>query len=174
MDGARLWNASIATGIPLRDYAAPMDSVSLCFSKGLGAPLGSILVADAVTIQRAHRLRKMLGGSMRQTGIVAAAALYAMDHHVGRLREDHDKAQVLGKAVQSAPGLELVHPDDTNNVIIGVQAASDSPEALVADLRQQDDWATVWDARSIRMVTHLDVSAAQIETVAQRLQSIRA
>jgi len=173
MDGARLWNASVASGVSLRDYAAPTDSVSLCFSKGLGAPLGSILVADAATIHKAHRFRKMYGGGMRQAGIVAAAALYALDHHVERLREDHQKAQVLGEAARAAARLQLVHPVDTNIVIIGLTGAEDSAAALVEDLRRHDVRALVWEERSVRMVTHMDVSNEEIDQVAQILRDIR-
>ena len=173
MDGARLWNASVASSISLQDYAAPVDSVSLCFSKGLGAPLGSILVSDSATIKRAHRFRKMLGGGMRQVGIVAAAALYAIDNHIDRLHEDHQKAQVLGEAACDTPGLQLLHPVDTNIVIVGVQSADDSPEALVRDLREHDVWASVWETRSIRMVTHLDVSMDEVNRAAQVLREIR-
>jgi threonine aldolase len=173
MDGARLWNASVASGVPLRDYAATADSVSLCFSKGLGAPLGSILVSDAATISRAHRLRKMWGGGMRQVGIVAAAGLHALDHHVERLADDHRRAQRLGQAVQSAPGLELRHPVETNIVIVGVTGDGDSAEALVRDLRTHDVWAVVWEPRAIRLVTHLDIDDEQIETVVSLLQKIR-
>lgn len=174
MDGARLWNASVASGISLRDYAAPMDSISLCFSKGLGAPLGSILVSDARTIKKAHRFRKMFGGGMRQAGLVAGAALYALDNHVDRLQEDHRNARILGEAASAAPGLELLHPVDTNIVIIGVQSVSDSPEALVTDLHKHGVQAIVWEERSIRMVTHLDVTTEQVESAGQLLQRIRA
>jgi threonine aldolase len=173
LDGARLWNASVASGVPVRDYAATADSVSLCFSKGLGAPLGSILVSDASTIDRAHRLRKMWGGGMRQVGLVAAAGLYALDHHVERLAEDHRRARRLGQAAESAAGLELVHPVDTNIVIVGVIGPTDSAEALVRDLRAHDVWATIWGERSVRLVTHLDVDDAQTETVAALLQKLR-
>ena len=174
LDGARLWNASVSSGVALRDYAATADSVSLCFSKGLGAPVGSILVSDKETIRRAHRLRKMFGGGMRQSGILAAAAIYALDNNVERLQEDHRKAMVLAEAVQQANGFALAYPVETNIVMASVLASEDTPAAIVADLRAQDIWATVWDARTIRLATHLDVSSEQIQSVADILRNLRA
>ena len=104
LDGARLWNASVATGIPERDYAAPFDTISVCFSKGLGAPVGSALAGSRAFIERARRFRKMFGGGMRQVGIIAAGALFALRHHRARLAEDHANAKALaaGPARQSA------------------------------------------------------------------------
>lgn len=173
LDGARLWNASVASGVALRDYAATADSVSLCYSKGLGAPIGSILVSDKATIQRARRFRKMFGGGMRQSGILAAAALYALDNNIDRLAEDHRKASVLADAVQEAEGLALAYPVETNIVIVTVAGAQDTPAAVVRDLKRQDVWAVVWDARSIRLVTHMDVSLEQIQSVADTLRKLR-
>jgi threonine aldolase len=107
LDGARLWNASIATGIAERDYAAHFDSVSVCFSKGLGAPVGSALCGSREFIQRARRFRKMFGGGMRQAGIIAAGALHALEHHRARLAEDHTNARTLADGLSLLPGIEL-------------------------------------------------------------------
>src|SRR5439155_11129202 len=107
LDGARLWNAAVASGISLKEWANPFDSVSVCFSKGLGAPVGSALAGTRDFVVRARRIRKLFGGGMRQAGVIAAAALYALDHHVERLAEDHRNARLPAKAVVDTPGLKL-------------------------------------------------------------------
>src|SRR5690606_24557537 len=117
LDGARLFNASVATQTSIADLCAPFDSVSICFSKGLGAPIGSVLVGSANFIQRAKRWRKMLGGGMRQAGIMAAAMSYALDHHVARLTEDHVNAQRLAEGLSDIEGL-YVEPAQTNMVYV--------------------------------------------------------
>src|SRR5207302_3088847 len=106
-DGARLWNAVVTTGIPFATWAACFDSVSVCFSKGLGAPIGSALAGTREFIQRAKRIRNLFGGGMRQAGVAASAALYAVDHHINRMAEDHRNAQVLARAIMDTPGLRL-------------------------------------------------------------------
>ena len=116
LDGARLMNAVVASGRPAREWAQHFDTVSICFSKGLGAPVGSALVGSAEAIRRAHRLRKLFGGGMRQAGILAAAALYALEHHVDRLAEDHANAQIAGRGVRGHRGL-----------LAGVGAGRDQP-----------------------------------------------
>lgn len=119
LDGARLWHAHVATGLALDELAAPADTVSVCFSKGLGAPVGSVLVGDRPTIVRAHRFRKIFGGAMRQSGLLAGACLYALEHHLGRLAEDHARAAALAAGLDH-PSLKVGHPVDTNIVIIEV------------------------------------------------------
>lgn len=173
LDGARLWNASVASGVPLDDYAACAHTVSVCFSKGLGAPVGSALAGDGETIRRAHRLRKMLGGGMRQAGILAAAALYALDHNLRRLEEDHRKAQAIAQSVDKCSGLHLASPVETNIVIVEVVDPHDTPEALVEQLANLGVSAAVWTARTVRLVTHLDVSPADAEEVAGILLRLR-
>ena len=173
LDGARLWNASVASGIHLDDYAACAHTVSVCFSKGLGAPVGSALAGDGETIRRAHRLRKMLGGGMRQVGILAAGALYALDHNLERLEEDHRKAKVLGRAVESCSRLRLARPVETNIIIVEVVRADDTPAAVVEALAREGVLATVWDERCLRLVTHLDVSPADAERAGELLRRIR-
>src|SRR5207302_9806810 len=116
LDGARLWNAIVATGSPAREWASHFDTVSVCFSKGLGAPVGSALAGPREFIQRARRIRKLFGGGMRQAGVVAAGALYALEHHQTRLLEDHRNAQVLARAVADTPALRLDPPEVETNL----------------------------------------------------------
>ncbi|MDG2291302.1 MAG: GntG family PLP-dependent aldolase [Phycisphaerales bacterium] len=131
LDGARLWNASVATGETPKSIAAHFDTVSTCFSKGLGAPVGSIVAGDAATMARAHRFRKMLGGAMRQSGLLAAAALYAIDHHIDRLAEDHERARRLAEAIASCKGLSVdASSVETNIVYFDVDNAPEFVKAL--------------------------------------------
>lgn len=171
MDGARLANAFVKTGIPFAEYGALADSVSFCFSKGLGCPVGSILMSDAPAIARARVWRKRLGGGMRQAGILAAACLYALDHNVARLAEDHDKAARIGRIVESAKGFELAFPVETNIVIFGSTDASFSGDALAAALAKEGILALPF-GRLVRMVTHLDIlpeDMARLEKALPRL-----
>jgi len=133
LDGARLWNAHVATGLPMHRLARDADSVSVCFSKGLGAPVGSALAADAQTIARARRHRKMLGGGLRQAGVLAAGALHAMDHHVARLADDHANARALADLVADAPGFALDPPEVETNILYA-RVAPDRPRADQARL----------------------------------------
>lgn len=172
LDGARLWNAHVATGVSIADYAACADTVSMCFSKGLGAPVGSILVSRRDVIARARRLRKRLGGGMRQTGILAAAALHALDHHVARLSEDHANAKRLESFIVQVPGLSLDFTVETNIVVFRVDRKAWTVEALLAKLREKDVLAVPFGAGRVRMVTHLDVSAADVERAGEALLAI--
>ncbi len=163
LDGARLWNASVATGIPPMEYARYFDSISVCFSKGLGAPVGSALVGAEEMIQRARRFRKILGGGMRQAGIVAAGALYALDHHIDRLREDHDKARLFAERVAANPlaGIDLKYVQ-TNIVVIDISQTGKTTAELLDSLRAQNVYLTDANYTSLRAVTHLDVSTDQV------------
>jgi len=158
LDGARLFNAAVKLGVAARELARPFDTVSVCFSKGLGAPVGSALVGPREVIARARRWRKMLGGGLRQAGILAAAALHALDHHVERLADDHALAQRLAEALQGIPGLS-VEPPQTNMVF--VEARGERAAGLAAHLASRGVLAT--GARTLRFVTHLDVDAAGID-----------
>ena len=162
LDGARLWNAAVAAGVREADVARHFDSVSVCFSKGLGAPVGSALAGDAAFIERARRFRKMFGGGMRQAGIVAAGALYALEHHRGRLAEDHANARRLAEGLAGVAGL-AVEPDDveTNIVVVGTTAIA-APD-LVERLGAAGVLVLPRDAETIRAVTNLNVSAEDIE-----------
>jgi threonine aldolase len=144
----------------------------MCFSKGLGAPVGSIVGCDAATIARARKHRKRFGGGMRQAGILAAAALYALDHHIDRLEEDHANARRLGEAIASTEGLELVFPVETNIAVFQIDKRHGSIEAFLGRLKQHNILASMSGTSRLRMVTHLDVTADDIDYVAKTLRSL--
>jgi len=173
LDGARLFNATVASGISLSDWAQHFDTVSVCFSKGLGAPVGSSLCGPAELIRRARRHRKALGGGMRQAGIIAAGALYALEHHIDRLAEDHEKARVLAAAIRETPGLAL-DPDivETNIVIFKLAPELGSAAAFTAKLREQGVRMNAVGPQRIRAVTHLDVSLEQVRQAGEIIQSL--
>ncbi len=149
----------VASGVPAADYAGGFDTAWLDFTKGLGAPVGAVLVGSRELIDEAWRWKQMLGGALRQSGIVAAACLYALDHHVLRLAEDHENAQVLARGLAALPGVRLdLATVETNIVIFEV----DDAPGLVARVADRVD-VQAFDARSVRAVTHLDVSRAEIE-----------
>ena len=158
LDGARLFNAAVARGVPVSDITRHFDSVSVCLSKGLGTPLGSVLCGSAEFIARAHRVRKMLGGGMRQVGIVAAAAMHALDHHVERLADDHALARRLADGLMALPGITVTAPQ-TN--IVFAQVADGRGAALLEHLAMRGVLAT--GLIGLRFVTHLDVDAAGID-----------
>ncbi len=157
LDGARVFNAAVASGVPVGEIARPFDSISVCFSKGLGAPVGSALVGSKAFIARAHRIRKMLGGGMRQAGVLAAAALHALDHHVERLADDHAHARALAEGLQGLPGV-TVQPPQTN--IVFVELVPEKAAGVVERLRAAGVLCT--GLYRLRFVTHLDVSGADI------------
>lgn len=161
MDGARLWNASVASGVPIRTWAANADTVMMCFSKGLGAPVGSILCGAGDTIRAARRNRKRLGGGMRQVGVLAAACLYALDHHVERLAEDHRRARALASGLRGAPGISVPEPD-TNIVFVHLDHPSLEAGAVVEALAARDVRVLDFGPRRLRAITHLDVDDAGI------------
>lgn len=164
MDGARLWNASVASGIPPAEYAAPFDSVSVCLSKGLGCPVGSLIAGSREFIRRARRFRKMVGGGMRQAGILAAAGMYALDHHLGRLEEDHRKARKLAEGLARIRHLEI-HPGEVETNILFFDLSRSGREAseVAAACRAKGVLILPTARARIRCVTHLDVSFAQID-----------
>ena len=161
LDGARLFNAAVASGTPAREIARHFDSVSVCFSKGLGAPVGSALCGSRELIARAKRIRKMAGGAMRQAGMLAAAASYALDHHVKRLAQDHALARRLADGLAGIDGLQ-VEPPQTNIVFVDVVgAARERSAGLIPALEKHGVLAT--GLYRLRFVTHLDVDAAGID-----------
>jgi threonine aldolase len=172
LDGARLANAVIASGVPFREYAACADTVNMCFSKGLGAPVGSIVAGSAETIKKARKKRKAFGGGMRQAGILAAAAIYALDHHIDRLADDHKNARTLADAIRSVDGLDLVYAVETNIIIFKVDEKFDTVEGFLARLARHNVLAVSFGPTWVRMVTHLDASAADIAAVADVLRSL--
>lgn len=158
LDGARLWNAHVATGTPLADFAECAQTVMVSFSKGLGAPVGACLVGDAKPMERAWEVRKRFGGGMRQSGILAAAALHGLEAHLPRLHEDHARAQRLAARVAKAKGVSVVSPD-TNIVMIDLTAGQSSMSVLER-AKQAGVLVTPWNATRVRCVLHLDIDDA--------------
>ncbi|HSG28069.1 MAG TPA: beta-eliminating lyase-related protein, partial [Candidatus Krumholzibacterium sp.] len=165
LDGARLANAHVASGVPFERYGALADSINICFSKGLGAPVGSVLISDEETVTRARFWRKRLGGGMRQSGILAAACIYAIDNNMARLAEDHALAARIGAVVESTGSLRLLFPVDTNIVIFRVEDPAVDFDAFCSSLESEGIMALAFGDRSIRMVTHMDVTSADIDRV---------
>jgi len=166
LDGARLWNAHVASGVPLATYAALFDSVSVCFSKGLGAPVGSVIAGSADFIAEARMHRKKYGGAMRQVGILGAACLYALDHNLDRLAEDHENAALLGARLREVPGLEIPHPVESNIVIVEVAGRGLTAADVVPALAAQGVLAGAADHTRVRFVTHMDVTRDQVAAAA--------
>ena len=172
LDGARLFNALVATGRSPRDYGALFDSISICLSKGLGSPVGSLLLGERDFIQEARRVRKRWGGGWRQAGFLAAAGSYALDNHIERLAEDHAKAARLGACLAEQSYVARVAPVMTNIVIFNLHdAALDT--AFVASLEREGVKAHLLGQGKLRMVTHLDASMEQIDRVCEILTDVR-
>jgi len=167
LDGARLWNTHVATGTPLDQLAAPFDLVAVALSKGLGAPGGSLLAGAREVIDRAVRHRRMFGGAMRQTGIFAAAGLYALDHHLPRLREDHDNARLIGERLAQSPRVRLDLATVQTNIVV-FHLAPDGPDAATVAARANARGVLLFPfgARTLRAVTHMDVTRSQCEKAA--------
>lgn len=165
LDGARLMNAVAATTLPPASYAQHFETVSLCLSKGLGAPVGSLLISsDRQLIDRARRFRRMYGGAMRQAGVLAAAGIYALEHHVARLTEDHSHAKKLARLLQQIPSVQIAPQHvETNIVIFDVTDQRRTPAEIVAALKEQGVLINAIGGLSYRAVTHLNVSSKQID-----------
>jgi threonine aldolase len=170
MDGARLLNATVATGIPASEMAAGWDSAWIDFSKGLGAPIGGVLAGSAAFIDEVWRWKQRLGGSMRQAGIVAAACIYALDHHVDRLAEDHANARALARGLAQVNGIVVQEPE-TNLVFFKPDGAGVPGDKMVAELRKRGVSLAMMDGR-IRACTHLDVTATMIEDTIGHVREI--
>ncbi len=168
LDGARLWNASVASGEPEASLAAPFDTVSVCFSKGLGAPVGSALCGRPALIEEARRYRKMLGGGMRQAGILAAACLFALDHHRQRLADDHRAARDAAIILSSARGA-IVDTRSVETNIVNVGLAKRNAHAVVADAATRGVLVNATGPGTLRLVTHLDAPPARARLGAERL-----
>jgi threonine aldolase len=166
LDGARIMNASIAARIEPPRYGRIADSIQFCFSKGLGAPIGSMIVGDADFIRTARWERKRYGGGMRQVGILAAACLHALDHHVDRLAEDHANARALAEAVDGAGGISLAFAVETNIVVLDLRKTKIAAPAFLVTLKQRNVLAVPFGPGLVRMVTHLDVTAADVAAAA--------
>lgn len=162
LDGARLFHATVASGESADSIAAPFDSISVCLSKGLGAPVGSLLVGGAEFIEEGRRWRKMLGGGMRQSGILAAAGIYALDHHIERLEEDHEKARVLANGLQD---LEMFSLDPVQTNMVFVSLPKEQREDLIRFFEAKGIQIGGYVEGKLRIVTHLDVSFSDIDEV---------
>jgi threonine aldolase len=173
LDGARLWNAAVASGRTVAELAAPFDVASVALSKGLGAPAGTMLAGPRDVIRSCIRHRRMLGGAMRQVGILAAAGLYGLDHHVDRLAGDHDNAKQIASRLRSNPRVSLVaDPVETNIVIFSVAAGGPDAAAVVAGARAKGVLVVAFGPRTVRAVTHLDVTREECDRAASVLVSV--
>jgi len=171
LDGARIWNASVATGIPVKDYAQHFDSVSCCFSKGLGAPVGSVIAGTKDFIKEAFRVRKGWGGGMRQSGILAAAALYALQNNIQRLSEDHEKAKILAKAINENPNLEIDLNSVQTNILIFKPLKMNIDEAIKR-CKEKGLLLLVGRVGALRAITHLDVSFEDINKAVEIISEV--
>jgi threonine aldolase len=171
LDGARLWNASVATGVPIAEWAATADTVMMCFSKGLGAPVGSILTGPTALVRRARRVRKRWGGGMRQVGILAAACLYALDHHVARLAEDHARTRALAEGLRRVPGIAVGEPE-TNILYIRLEHPALEPREVLAGLESRGVRMSKFGPRQLRAVTHLDVDDSGIARATEAFMEV--
>ena len=173
LDGARLWNAIVASGIGAKEWAKPFDTVSVCFSKGLGAPVGSALAGPKDLIAHGRRVRKLFGGAMRQVGYLAAACLYALDRNVERLAEDHANAKLIAAAVAEVPGFELLPPDvETNLVWFEVSAPWGSARDVATRLQERGVLVAALGRNVVRAVTHLDATREQCKLAADAIRSL--
>jgi threonine aldolase len=166
LDGARIWHAAAATGQSVAALAAPFDTVSVCFSKGLGAPAGSAICGSAEIVRAALRFRKMLGGGMRQVGVLAAGALHALEHHRGRLEEDHAAARAIAAALREVPGAEVA-PPETNILVVDTKGVL--AEAFVDAARRRGVLVSAIGRGRVRIVTHLDLGRDDVATAARAL-----
>ena len=171
LDGARLMNAMVENGIDLKTYAAAFDSISLCLSKGLGAPVGSVLLGTKDFIHKARRVRKVFGGGMRQAGIIAAGGLYALKNNIERLKDDHKHARMLGEALESTSWIREVVPVDTN-IVVGVLENAENLDSVLAKLANHGILAMDFGPGMIRMVTHLDITKDDIDKTINVLKQI--
>jgi len=171
LDGARIFNAIVENNYSTKDIGGLFDSVSICLSKGLGAPVGSLLLGDKEFIKKARRIRKVFGGGMRQGGYLAAAGIYALDNHINRLKEDHKRAKQLSDVMSKLTYIHNVLPVDTNIIIFNLNDKSD-PETFVNKLAEQNIKAVGFGKQAIRFVTHLDFTDEMLEKVEKVLKNI--
>ena len=173
LDGARLWNAVVATGVPATEWAKHFDSVSVCFSKGMGAPVGSALVGTKDFVARAKRIRKLFGGGMRQAGILAAAALYAIDNNIERLADDHRHARILAEAIAATPGLRLNPAKvETNLVWFEADPQLGTAKELAGRLREKGVLVSASGPQVLRACTHLDVTTSHCHQAAEVIRGV--
>jgi threonine aldolase len=173
LDGARIFNALVATGGSAESYGECFDTISVCLSKGLGAPVGSLLLADKEKIKRARRIRKVLGGGWRQAGYLAAAGIYALDNHIARLEEDHQRASALAAHLKKLPYVAEVLPAETNIVIFRLKDEAESTP-FISYMESQGVKVSAFGKQMIRLVTHLEIDDAMTEKVMQSLERFAA
>ncbi|WP_296618796.1 low specificity L-threonine aldolase [Marivirga sp.] len=171
LDGARLFNALVATDDDPKKYGKHFDTISICLSKGLGCPVGSLLLGDKATIKKARRVRKVLGGGMRQAGFLAAAGIYALDHHIERLKDDNDRAKTIANALEGLSFVESVLPVETNIVIFKLANSGLSVD-FVEKLKQKGILAVPFGKHDVRFVTHLDFDDDMLNDLIEKLKAI--
>ena len=173
LDGARLWNASVETGVSLEEYCKYFDSVSLCFSKGLGAPAGSIVVGDKDFIEQVHYYRKVYGGGMRQVGILAAACIYAVENHFQRMADDHQRAKQFAKAISEIPVIKVdLETVQTNIIVFDVDIPNFKAEDFLVRLQENGVLMLEIDPNRIRAVTHLDLTDEDIDIAVDVIRNL--
>ncbi len=171
IDGARIWNASIASGITLAEYASYADTISVCFSKGLGAPIGSLLLSTKEKIKKAFRIRKSWGGGMRQVGVLSAAALYALKNNINRLAEDHRRAKVIAECLADISSVEIDMTSIQTNIAI-FSPKKLSVNAVIEECKVHGLLLSAGSSTSVRAITHLDISDSQVEKACSILQKV--
>jgi threonine aldolase len=171
LDGARLWNAMIAKKQQPKQFGELFDTISVCFSKGLGCPIGSVLLSDAETMHRALRIRKIFGGNMRQSGFLAAAGIYALQNNINRLEEDHKRAKELGQVLEQLPWIEKVAPVETNILIFEVKKALDEKK-VIEKFKDKGILISSMGQGKLRIVTHLDYRQVMHEYVLEALEKL--
>jgi threonine aldolase len=173
LDGARLFNALVETGENPKDYGQLFDSISICLSKGLGTPVGSVLIGSKYFIKKAHRIRKVFGGGMRQAGYLAAAGIYALDNNIELLKKDHERAKQIGKMLEKMEVVTKILPIETNIVIFHLNPEITSPETFLEKLAENDVLAFPFGIDSVRFVTHLDFNDEHLKHLEKVLKSIQ-
>ena len=172
LDGARLWNALVAKNQHPTQFGALFDTISVCLSKGLGAPIGSVLISDAKTIHKALRIRKILGGGMRQAGYLAAAGIYALDNNMERLKDDHRRAKEIAAVLQKLPWIASVEPVETNILIFSIQSYLDE-KAIITKLKDKNISISSMGHGKLRIVTHLDYKEVMHSYVLEALLKLQ-
>jgi len=171
LDGARLFNALVATGQTAKEYGSIFDSISVCLNKGLGCPIGSILIGRSAFIGQARRVRKVFGGGMRQAGFMAAAGIYALDHHVDRLAEDHAHARRIASALEKKEFVRSIMPVETNIIIFEVKGEGCARQ-LALQLKEKDILAIAISPNQVRFVTHLDISPNMVDRIVEVIEQL--
>jgi len=172
LDGARLFNALVATGRSARDFGGVFDSISVCLNKGMGCPIGSILLGRATFIKQARRVRKVFGGGMRQAGFMAASGVYALENNIERLAVDHAHARAIALALEKKDFVTSIMPVETNLIIFELGGATDCARSLSASFREKGILALAISANQIRMVTHLDITPAMVDEVVSVIEQL--